>query len=147
MHKQGPKDQPRLTRRAGRDVWYIYHKRHYHSTGTTSRTEAESALAIYREEKARRTGAVITVAEVLSRYLADREARAIPGLARLRYAHQPLTRLLGRLPPDALDDEGFRSYSRHRQREGVTAATVRTELQALRAALLWAAGKRNKTPL
>ena len=64
----------------------------------------------------------------------------IPGLERLEYAHKPLVRIMGHKPPEAMGEADARGYVARRGREGVAVATIRTELQALKAALRWAAG-------
>jgi integrase len=132
-------NQPRLRRHQGRDAWYIYDARRRVSTGCTDRAGAEAVLAAYLKEKERPQLPVISIAVILERYLADRRATAIPGLARLEYAHKPLERIVGAKPPEALTQTECRRYIARRRKEGVTDSTVRTELQALRAALRWAA--------
>lgn len=133
--------RPRLCRVAGRDTWHIYYRRRRVSTGCTDRAAAELVLASYLGEIARPQLAVISVAVILDRYLADRREAGKPGAERLGWAHKPLARHLGTKPPEALDEAACRLYARRRQAEGVRASTVRTEMQALRAALRWAAGR------
>lgn len=135
-------DAPRLCRVAGRDTWHIYHRRRRISTGERSRASAELALRDYVEGLTRSPGPIVSVTAILECYLADRRERGIPGLTRLEYAHKPLTRILGARPPETLDDATCRAYATRRAREGVRPATARTELQALRAALRWAAGRK-----
>jgi integrase len=130
---------PRLCRVAGRDTWHIYHARRRISTGCADRAGAEAVLASYLKERDRPQIAVISIASILDLYLADRRARAIPGLARLEWAHKPLTRILGPKPPEAITEAECHRYTARRRKDGVADATVRTELQALRAALRWAA--------
>ena len=132
-------DQPRLCRVAGRDTWHIYDARRRVSTGCTDRAGAEAVLASYLKERARPQIDVISVALILDRYLADRRARAIPGLARLEFAHKPLARIIGTKPPEAITEAECRRYVARRRKDGMSDATIRTELQALRAALRWAA--------
>jgi integrase len=131
--------QPRLRRHQGRDAWYIYDARRRISTGCADRAGAEAVLAAYLKEKDRPQLPVISIAAILERYLADRRALAIPGLARLEYAHKPLERILGAKPPEAMTAAECRRYAVRRRKEDVVDATIRTELQALRAALRWAA--------
>jgi hypothetical protein len=131
--------RPRLSRHQGRDVWQIYGARRRVSTGCADRTEAEAVLAAYLKEKDRPQLPVVSITVILSRYLGDRRERAIPGLARLGYARMPLERLIGAKPPEAITEAECRRYAATRRKEGVTDSTVRTELQALRAALRWAA--------
>jgi integrase len=134
----GP-DHPRLCRVAGRDPWYIYYARRRISTGCTDRAAAELVLASFLKERDRPQIAVVSIAVILERYLHDRRERAIPGADRLGWAHKPLARFLGTKPPEAITENECRRYIARRRQEGVADATIRTELQALRAALRWAA--------
>jgi integrase len=131
-------DTPRLCRVAGRDAWHIYHARRRISTGCTDRTGAEAVLAGYLKEAAKPQVAVISIAVILEHYLADRLERGVLGAERLKWAHKPLTRILGYKPPEALTEAECRRYAVQRRREGVVDATIRTELQALKAAVRWA---------
>lgn len=133
------RDRPRLCRVAGRDAWHIYHARRRVSTGCKDRASAELVLSRYLGELSRPQLAVVSIASILERYLADRVERAIPGAERLRWAHKPLARILGTKPPEAIGEAECRAYAARRAREQISPATVRTELQALRAALNWAA--------
>jgi integrase len=134
-------DRPRLCRVAGRDTWHIYHARRRVSTGCTDRAGAEAVLASYLEGIDRPRLPVVSIAAILERYLADRRERAIPGADRLGWAHKPLARVLGVKPPEAITEAECLRYATRRRRDGVTDATIRTELAALKAALRWAAGK------
>lgn len=78
---------------------------------------------------------------VLNAYEADRRLAAIPGLDRVVYAHKPVTRLLGRHIAADITEDQCRLYAGQRGKDGVKPATIRTELQALRAATRWAADK------
>lgn len=133
------RDRPRLCRVAGREAWHIYHARRRVSTGCTDRAAAELVLARYLGELGRPQLAVVSIATILERYLADRTERGTPGAERLRWAHKPLARILGPRPPEAVTEADCRAYAARRARESIAAATIRTELQALRAALNWAA--------
>lgn len=135
-------DAPRLCRVAGRDTWHIYHRRRRVSTGHERRAEAELVLSEYIRGLSRVQTPISAAADILARYLANRRERGIPGLARLEYAHKPLVRILGMRPPEAIGETETHAYAARRGREGVSTATVRTELQALSAALKWAAGER-----
>jgi integrase len=134
-------DRPRLCRVAGRDTWHIYHARRRISTGCTDRAGAEAVLASYLLAASKPQLAVISIAVILERYLADRREREIPGAERLGWAHKPVIRILGVKPPEAISESECRRYATRRRGEGVADATIRTELQALRAALRWAAGQ------
>ncbi len=133
-------DRPRLCRVAGRDAWHIYHARRRISTGCTDRASAEAVLASYLTEAVKPQRGIVSIALILQRYLEDRRERAIPGADRLGWAHKPLARILGAKPTEAINHAECRRYADRRRRDGVADATIRTELQALRAALRWAAG-------
>ena len=139
-----PADRPRLCRVAGRDAWHIYDARRRLSTGTPDRAEAEIILADYVKQAQKPALRVLSVATILEAYLADRRERAIPGLARLEWAHKPLARVMGQKPPQVIDDAECGRYAKARRKDGVADATIRTELQALRAALKWAADPQRK---
>jgi integrase len=126
----------RLCRVAGRDTWHVYHERRRISTGETDRAAAERFLADYLDAAAApaRPDAE-TVEHLLARYLADRRARGKPGAERLGWAHKQLNRHMATTLPDRVDPP---AYTVARAAEGVKPGTVRTELQALRAALRWA---------
>ncbi len=139
-------DRPRLTRVAGRDTWHIYDRRRRLSTGCTGRAEAEAALAAYVREQDRPAAASVSIGLILDRYLATRRDKAVPGLARLEWAHKPLRRFWGERPPEAVTEAECLAYARRRAKDAsgphakpAGPATIRTELQALRAALRWAA--------
>lgn len=132
-------DRPRLCRVAGRDTWHIYHARRRISTGCTDRASAEAVLASYLTETSKPQLAAVSITLILERYLADRREHATPGADRLGWAHKPLIRILGQKPPEAITEGECRRYGAQRRREKLAEATIRTELQALRAALRWAA--------
>src|SRR5580698_2274650 len=136
-------DRPRLCRVAGRDSWHIYipgAQRRRISTGCANRAEAEAVLANFLGTLDRPRLPVISVAAIQEKYLADRRERLVPGADRLEYAHKPLKRIFGVKPPEAITQAECRQYASRRRHDGVSDATVRTELSALRAALRWAAG-------
>lgn len=78
---------------------------------------------------------------VLTAYEADRRTVGIPGLDRLVYAHKPLTRVLGAATVDGLTKDQCHLYGRQRAKDGCKPSTIRTEMQALRAATRWAVKK------
>jgi integrase len=135
-------DRPRLCRVAGRDTWHILHARRRFSTGCTDRAGAEAVLANYLIAAAKPQLAIISIEVILERYLIDRRERAVPGADRLGWAHKPLTRILGSKPPEAITEDQCLRYAAQRRREDIADATIRTELQALRAACRWAADPR-----
>jgi len=132
-------DRPRLCRVAGRDTWHIYDARRRISTGCTDRAEAELVLSVYLTDRGKPQLKIISIAVILERYLLDRQERGIPGFDRLRDAHKPLTRIIGAKPPEAINEAECRRYIAARRKDQMSDATIRTELQALRAALNWAA--------
>lgn len=132
----------RLCRVAGRDAWHIYFRRRRISTGCTNRTEAERALREFVAGSSRPALTTLSVGSLLEVYLADRRDKGIPGADRLGFAHKQLCRHWKDKPPEVITDTECRAYARARAADGVAPATVRTELQALRAALKWAAGKK-----
>ncbi len=139
-------EPPRLCRFPGRDAWHIYHatgSQRRFSTGCTDRPSAEAVLNAYIESlSAPRRGPVVSISGILGRYLADRADAAIPGWDRLRWAHKPLSRIWGDRPPEAITDITCRAYARTRAKDGVAPGTIRTELEALRAAMNWAIKKK-----
>jgi len=133
-----PSPAPRLCRVPGRDAWHIYHERRRVTTGTSSRAEAERALADYIRRSDLTAPEIASLAVILDRYLADRVELALPGAVRLKYAHIPLSRYLGDKPVEIIGEPETRIYTARRRADGVKDATIRTELQALRAAWGWA---------
>jgi hypothetical protein len=91
-------------------------------------------LARSLKERDRPQFAVISIAVILEQYLHDRREPAVPGADRLGWAHKPLARLLGMQPPEAIAEGECRRYMPRRRRESIADTTIRTELQALRAA-------------
>lgn len=130
--------KPRLCRVAGRETWHIYYEGRRSSTGCTDRTEAESVLARFIADqdlpKLRAQG----VRGILEGYVADRKDAGKPGAERLAWACKPLIAWFGEGPADGINAAQVRAYARHRQSEGISTGTARTEAQALRAALRWA---------
>lgn len=131
-------DTPRLCRVAGRTTWHIYHQRHRISTGCEDRAAAEAVLARYVEGEDRPKGVTSSISKILALYLVNRTEENVPGLARLEWAHKPLTRFFGEKPIEIISPDTCRSYLKWRVADGVSGGTVRTEMQALRAALNWA---------
>ncbi|MDE1904997.1 MAG: site-specific integrase [Rhodospirillales bacterium] len=134
-------DEPRLVRVAGRAAWHIRHAGRRLSAGSPDRAEAERALSLYKRGLGQQASAA-AIGSLLELYLKDRAAAAIPGFARLRYSARQLGASLGAIPPESLAPADIRLYCRRRRAAGAADATVRTELQCLRAALRWAARER-----
>lgn len=137
---------PRLCRVAGRDAWHIRFEGRRISTGCTSRAEAEAFLINFiRDQSLPET---ISISGILTSYLADRRDAQKPGADRIGYAHMPLRRFWGERPPEAITDAETRQYQRARAAEKIANTTIRTELQALRAAMNWAVAKKiiNEAP-
>jgi integrase len=128
--------QPRLCRVAGRAAWHIRDGSRRLSTGCESRAQAEQFLADYLAHRDRKPATSISA--ILACYLDNRAAAKIPGLQRLAYAHKPLAQFFADKPPEIITDRLCRDYQQHRTAAGIAVATIRTELQALRAALAWA---------
>lgn len=134
--------KPRLVRVAGRDDWHIYwhdeQGRHRVTTGTPDRAQAERDLATFVADQGRPV-ARLGITGILDAYLADRRDAAIPGAERLAWAHKPLRGFWGDRPPETITDPELRRYRRERP---VAPSTLRTEIQALSAALRWAAARK-----
>ncbi len=135
-------DRPRLVRTAGRDAWVIRHQRRRQSTGCADRASAELVLAAYVRDLERAQLPAIGIAGMLDRYLATRVEAKRPGAERLRWAHKPLAAHFGARPPEAIGEDECAAYRREREAAGAAASTIRTEIQALRAALTWAEGRK-----
>lgn len=134
--------KPRLCRVSGRDTWHIYHQRKRISTGCADRASAELVLARYSAELSRPTTRAISIKEILSLYLQDRREALKPGAERLGWAHKPLSTWFGEKPTESVTDRECRVYAQKRMESGIAASTVRTEMQALRAALRWAVAQK-----
>ncbi|MFT8777728.1 MAG: site-specific integrase [Gluconacetobacter liquefaciens] len=132
-------DKPRLCRVAGRDTWHIYHQRKRLSTGCTDRASAELVLSKYAFDLSRPQTQAVGISQILDLYLADRRDALKPGAERLAFAHKPLSAWFGEKPVEAVTEPECRSYIRNRLSGGISTSTARTEMQALRAALRWAA--------
>jgi integrase len=130
---------PRLLKPAGKPSWYIVVDGRRISTGTASRQEAEYALREFVTERARAAtkAAGQSVATLLRGYLQQvRREKTKGGADRVAYAHKALNAFLGPWPLDRINKGACRDYRDHRL-ETVASRTVRTELEALRAALHW----------
>lgn len=127
---------PRLYWRADTGIWEIRDTGGTRiSTGTASRVEAESALAVYIDRKHRPTGPVgpdeMTVGMALTIY-AEEHAATVAAPERIGYAIDALDAFWGDLPVSAVKGETCRRYAKARGRSD---GTVRRELGTLRAAL------------
>jgi integrase len=131
MHDPIP---PRLTRINGKGKWLVYFERRRTSTGTTERKEAERFLADFKAGIARPEAMDKSVKGLLAAYLANRIKRKKPGAERLGYAHKALLTFFGEMQIDDINGDSCLDYLEQR---GVASRTVRTELEALRAALNW----------
>lgn len=78
-----------------------------------------------------------TVGDIMKAYLAEKDQTAAHP-ARLHFAWDKARGSFGFLRPDQITRERCRDYASRRYREGVGPATVRKELQVIRAALGWA---------
>lgn len=130
---------PRLVRIAGKGTWFIYHQRRRVSTGTQSRPEAERFLRDFVAGLSRPAATETSVGALLGAYLVNRTKRRIHGLERLKYAHKRLLAFFGSMRIDDITGDACIDYAEHRfaPPRPVSPRTVRTELEALRAALHW----------
>ena len=90
--------------------------------------------------------AALGITSLLALYLENRREAGKPGAERLMWAHKQLARHFGERPPDALTPEDAKFYAKRRRAEGVVDGTIRTEMQALVAALKWAHAKKKAAP-
>jgi integrase len=131
---------PRLTRIAGKPNWHIVDADGRRtSTGTPERKAAEAALREFVSEQARSAtqAAGQSVASLLTVYLALRRREISPaGADRLEYAHKALNTFFGDWSIDRINGTACLDY-RDKRLETVGLRTIRTELEALRAALRW----------
>lgn len=125
--------------RGKRPVWIIRDGKTRRSTGTSSREEAEKALAEYLGVKHRPRGPVeateLTVSQALTIYAED-HAVDVAAPERVGYAIDALDRFWGDLPVSAVKAATCRRYVAERGRAN---ATVRRELGVLNAALQFCA--------
>ncbi len=128
-----------LRKRRGRSpVWVIKDTgERERSTGTDDRGQAEKALADYIDEKHRARGPVspenLTIADALAVY-AEEHAPTVAAPERLGYAISALLPFWGPLPVAAVKGATCRRYAADR---GVSAGTIRRELNCLGAALAY----------
>lgn len=134
MPRASADGRPTLKRRSGRDVWHIYRRAdgraQWISTGTGDESEARRILADF-EADLNRAGPVVTVADALDAYLADREGKVM-ALKRLHEAAKPLRDELGDLRLDQINATRIRRY---REDRGVAPGTLQREENTLKAAL------------
>ena len=133
--------RPRLCRVAGRDTWHIYYQRRRVSTGCTDRGSAEVVLARFLEGLSRPDSTTSGIQAILGAYLDDRRRAQKPGADRLGWAHKQLVTHFGERPVEVVTENECEAYIARRAARGVATGTIRTEMQALRAALGWAAKK------
>jgi integrase len=130
-------------KRKGRpSVWVIKDTGGYErSTGTSSRSEAETILAEHIASKFWPSGPTaadqLTIGQVLAIYAED-YAPSVADPARIGYAIDALDPFWGSLPVSAIKGETCRRYAKQRNR---AADTVRRELGVLRSALNYCAGE------
>jgi integrase len=128
---------PRLCRVAGRKQWHIRVRGKRISTGETDRAKAERFLADFTGSQATKPAPGLT--GILDTYLADRKEAGIPAAARLVYSAKPLKAFFGERPSTVVTAEEVKRYVKKRREAHLSDATIRTELQCLRAALRMAA--------
>lgn len=150
-----PAKGARLHKFAHRPVWYIRDTGNPDiSTGHTSRSEAEKALAAYIATKGRSGTAnepsAVTIDEILGIY-AEEYAATTAAPARIGYAIDALTPFWGALKVSHIKGETCRRYAKTRKRvtargpdgepvqwSQISDGTVRRELGTLQAALNYA---------
>jgi integrase len=130
----------RLIRVSGKPNWHILDPdgRRF-STGHSEREPAQAALEAWIVQTRRNAtlAAGHSVSKLLSAYLAVRQREITGGGAeRLRYAHLALNKFFGSWPIDRINGKACLDY-RDERLTTVVARTIRTELEALRAALHW----------
>lgn len=130
---------PRLLerKRKNRDpVWVIKDDGGFErSTGTSSREEAERALAEYIQGKFRPSGPAtadeLRIGHILAIY-AEEHAPTVTDPARIGYAIDALDPFWGDLPASAIKGATCRRYAKHRRKAD---GTIRRELGTLQAAI------------
>jgi hypothetical protein len=130
----------RLVRVSGKPNWHILDVdgRRF-STGHQDREPAKAALEAWIAQTKRNAtmAAGHSVSTLLAAYLKAREREITEGSAdRLEYAHRALNRFFGDWTFDRINGAACLDY-RDARLETVVARTIRTELEALRAALHW----------
>jgi integrase len=107
-----------------------------YALGTNNKEDAERQL---RELNARRDRdqlpRELTVDDIFSRYLADRERAGVPAVYRIKQCRTLLLPTFGALVPGQIDKDLCDRYIALRHNIGVGDATIRTELGYLSAAL------------
>lgn len=78
-----------------------------------------------------------TVGEIVAGYIAEREHTAT-SIDRIRYAWGRAGGVFGEIRPDQITRDLCRSYTKRRAADGVSAGTIRKELEVIRTALRWA---------
>lgn len=102
------------------------------SLRTKDRAAAERALI-----DAQKGPAPDTVGEIVTGYIAEREHTAT-SIDRIRYAWGRAGGVFGEIRPDQITRDLCRSYTKRRAADGVSAGTIRKELEVIRTALRWA---------
>lgn len=122
-----------LKRRPRRKTWHAYRRvngiAEWKSLSTEDEREARQALADLENETDELLGQP-TIADVLTGYLNERKGK-VEDHARLFWASERLSELLGELRPDQLTDARWQQYCDDR---GVSAGTLRRERNVLVAA-------------
>lgn len=124
-----------------RGVWAVYWRDgrgqpRRVSLGTPDRQEAERRYRDW-ESDIRRQRPLTTVGEIVTAYLADRQARGTRSAAAMELMWRQAQPAFGHLRPHHIDRDICRSYARERMAAGQSSATVRQRLAIMRAALRW----------
>lgn len=114
-----------------RGTWCVYNKGKRHSLRTADREVAERRFIDWKAQ-ASRSGT--TVADICERY---KQHIIEKGSADQEYRLKHPIAYFGNLLPDQISKELCIKYIEKREKEGIQAGTLHTELGALRAALRW----------
>lgn len=113
-------------------------RRRFRLDALTAKAAESEALDVIRRETL--PIGRMTVADVWEAHRADRQGRPIAET--MGYTGIPIKKHFGDLRPDQVTTEHCRSYSKARQKAGLSVGTVWTELGHLRSALKWAENTR-----
>ena len=114
-------------------IWYVKGKRHRRSTRTDDRERADQELTAFKERSRKRT-----VSRLVDDILADYQKEHAPHTARpedIAYCVINLTPHFGSLTVEEVTKATCQAFTVKRKAEVVTDATIRKDLEILRAAL------------
>lgn len=126
-------------RRRGNGYWYAVPSAEHRKRGakpqslaTRDRAEAERRLL-----DALKAPQGETLTAIMDAYLREKDATAVAA-DRLRYAWDRAKPVFGELRPDHITRDLCRRYRKRRKVDGVSDATIKKELETIRAGLRWA---------